>query len=156
MFERRGAVCQGDDPVTTVVMDSGKHCAAVFRSATQGPFLLTVLNDGGIVTSTGGGIFGPDHIDCGGTCHAVFQEDSMVTLTAANADGFRFTGWTLDCSGTPPATTVVMSGPRTCRANVQPFALDVSVTGSGVVTSAPPGSTAVRRAPSRRAWAPSR
>ena len=135
VFERWAVDCQDTAPQTLVTMDASRHCAALFRDAAPEQFLLTVLNGGGRVTSSGGGMLGPDHIDCGGTCNAIFPHGSVVTVSAANANGFRFTGWSFDCSGTAPQTAVTMSGPRTCRADFQPFALGVSVTGSGAVSS---------------------
>jgi uncharacterized repeat protein (TIGR02543 family) len=138
-FEHWAIGCQDTAPQTLVTMDTSRHCAAVFRDVAPEPYLLTVLNGGGLVTSLGGGILGPDHIDCGQTCNAIFPPDTVVSLSAANASGFRFTGWGADCSGTAPETTVTMGGPRTCRADFQPFSLSVSVTGSGVVTSDPAG-----------------
>ncbi len=145
---------QVEGGLEVVNMDASRHCAELFRDTGIEPFLLTVSNGGGLVTSSGGGILGPDHIDCGDICSAIFGRDTVVSVTAGNASGFRFTGWASDCSGTAPETTITMSGPRTCRANYQPFALAVSVTGSGVVTSNPAGLPAVRRAPSPRVRAP--
>jgi len=138
-FERWGIDCQGETPEILVVMEASRQCAAVFRDTGIEPFLLTVVNGGGLVTSSGGGILGPDHIDCGETCSAIFPRATAVTLSAQSANGFRFAGWATDCSGTSPETTVTVNGPRTCRANFQPFTLAVSVTGSGVVTSDPAG-----------------
>ena len=140
-FERWSLDCADTAPQTLLIMDASRHCAAILRDTGNEPYLLTVVNRGGLVTSTGGGIMGPDHIDCGEVCSAIFVTDSVVTVSAMNANGFRFAGWALDCSGTAPQTTVTMSAPRMCRADFLPFSLGVSVTGSGVVTSNPAGIT---------------
>ncbi|MGH7753722.1 MAG: RCC1 domain-containing protein, partial [Gemmatimonadales bacterium] len=131
VFEGWAIDCPRTDSQIQVFMDRSKHCAARFRSNTPEPFLLTVLNGGGRVTSTSGGILGPDHIVCGETCNAIFPPNTLVTLSAADANGFDFTGWAFDCSGTAAEARVTMDGPRTCRADFRPFDLGVSVTGSG-------------------------
>jgi alpha-tubulin suppressor-like RCC1 family protein len=136
VFEGWTIDCQGADLRTTVVMDRSKLCAARFRRATSEPFLLTVHSGGGHVVSTGGGILGPDHIDCGTTCHTIFPADTVVTLTATSSD---FTGWSGDCTGTASQAVVVMNRARTCRASFGRFSLTMAVDGQGSVTSAPAG-----------------
>src|SRR5262245_10931360 len=117
-------------------MDQSKHCVARFRFGASGPFLLTIVNGGGHVESSEGGILGPEQIDCGATCHAIFAAGSVVTLDAIGSD---FTGWSGDCSGSAPQTAVTMDRSKTCRAHFQRFALTMVVEGEGTVTSAPAG-----------------
>jgi alpha-tubulin suppressor-like RCC1 family protein len=139
-FERWAVDCQGSEPETSIVLDRSKSCAAHFRTTAFDALLLTVINGGGRVTSSGGGSrLGPAAIDCGQTCSAIFPENTVVTLTAEDANGFEFTGWVRDCSGTARETSVVMTGPKTCEARFRPFELNVSVTGNGTVTSSPAG-----------------
>jgi alpha-tubulin suppressor-like RCC1 family protein len=137
VFEGWGLDCSGTDPQATVVLDRSRRCVGRFRA--EEPFLLRVISSGGRVTSSGGGIFGPAGIDCGDTCAAIFPEGTLVDLTAAESAGFGFSGWGGDCGGTVRATSVVMDGPRACRADFRAFTLAVTVTGEGRVTSAPPG-----------------
>jgi uncharacterized repeat protein (TIGR02543 family) len=119
-------------------MDCSKHCAARYSNVAPDPRLLSVFSDGGVVTSRGDGVLsGP--IDCGAICQSVFEGNTIVTLTATPASGFGFSGWSADCTGTSPETTVTMDAPKACRANFRPFDLAVAVTGEGRVTSDPIG-----------------
>jgi len=57
-------------------------------------FLVTKSGSGdGLVSSS------PVGIDCGSVCSILFQEDTLVTLTAAPDTNSIFTGWSGDCSG---------------------------------------------------------
>ncbi len=139
-FERWLGDCQGAGLQAPIVLDRSRHCTAVYRNASAIPLLLSVTRNGnGLVTSSGGGIFGPAAIACGQTCNAAFRQNTVVTLTAADANGFAFTGWALDCAGTARAIDVLLDRPKTCRADYRPFELDASVIGGGTVTSVPAG-----------------
>jgi alpha-tubulin suppressor-like RCC1 family protein len=138
-FERWALDCQGQPAETALVLDARKHCVARFGRATPDPFLLSVVTGGGRVTSSGGGVLGPDRIDCDPTCSAIFPGNTEVMLSAADAGGFGFTGWSLDCGGTARQTSVLMDAPHTCRADFRAFRLGVTVSGVGRVTSDPAG-----------------
>ncbi|WP_240099081.1 InlB B-repeat-containing protein [Thermomonas flagellata] len=93
------------------------------------------LSGSGKVTSS------PAGIDCGSTCSATFDAGTQVTLTASPASGQTFTGWSGDCSGSATACTVAMTQARSVGAAFAParYALNVSLSGSGKVTSSPAG-----------------
>jgi alpha-tubulin suppressor-like RCC1 family protein len=134
-FDGWSADCSGSALQTSIVLERRKHCVARYRSVETNARLLTVGSGGGHVTSSGGGILGPEAIDCGDTCHAVFPLGTIVTLSLVEgAPGFRFNGWSGDCSGTNEQTTVTLDAARRCLATFRPFRVDVSVTGSGRVT----------------------
>jgi len=62
-----------------------------------GTYMLTAAVDGtgdGTVTSS------PAGIDCGDDCTFVFDEGTVVTLTAVSSPNSTFAGWSGDCSGT--------------------------------------------------------
>jgi uncharacterized repeat protein (TIGR02543 family) len=72
---------------------------------------LTVTKTGeGEITST------DNTINCGETCQADYEVDSIVTLTATPTTGSTFSGWTGDCSGTSTTTTVTMDSAKNCSA----------------------------------------
>lgn len=76
-------------------------------------FALTVTKDGngsGTVTSS------PTGINCGTDCTEDYNYGTEVTLTATAGTGSTFTGWSGDCSGTNPTTTVTMTKARSCTA----------------------------------------
>jgi hypothetical protein len=91
---------------------------------TSATFTLTVTNGGhGTVTS--------DHsssINCGSDCTEDYNAATPVSLTATPDAGYRFDGWTGDCSGTS-ACNLSMDGARNVGAT---FVLnDVALNGSG-------------------------
>jgi len=92
-----------------VTMNAAKTVTANFTVPT---FVLTVSKTGagtGTVTST------PAGIDCGATCSFSFNNNTMVTLTAAPAAGSTFTSWSGACTGSG-GCTVTMSAARTVTA----------------------------------------
>jgi len=97
------------------------------------------------VTSTGSGTVSssPVGIDCGGDCSESYADSASVTLTAAQAPGSIFTGWSGGgCSGTGPCTvTLNANASVTATFNKIQRALTVtrSGAGSGTVTSNPAG-----------------
>ncbi len=130
-----GDLISSANPVT-MTMDASKIVTATFILQHE----LTVVPDGtgsGTVTSE------PAGISCGATCVAPFDENTVVTLTAAAATGSTFTGWTGEgCSGTGDCT-VTMTAAKTVTATftLDQFTLTVAKdgTGSGTVTSNPAG-----------------
>ena len=109
-------------------------CSSAIPVAGLTTFALTVGKTGsGTVTSS------PTGISCGSTCSANFASGTPVTLTATPASGFVLTGWGGACSGSG-SCIVTMNAAQTVSATfTQVYALSVTVTGSGTVTSAPTG-----------------
>jgi uncharacterized repeat protein (TIGR02543 family) len=66
-----------------------------------------------VVNSNVGGI------GCGATCSAVYQSGTTVVLTAVPQSGWRFVGWTGDCSGTS-ICTIVINGSKNVGALFRP------------------------------------
>src|SRR5205823_4585379 len=103
-------------------------------------FTLTVTkagNGSGTVTSS------PPGINCGATCSAVYDNGTVVTLTATADAGSTVTGGS-GCDAVSGTTcTVTMSAARavTITFTRERFTLTVNKTGtgSGTVTSSPPG-----------------
>ena len=81
-------------------------------SAPPPRFTLSVDRAGtGSVTST------PSGIDCGATCSAAYDGDTVVTLAATPADGSTFKGWS-GCDRVSGTTcTVTMNAPRSVTAS---------------------------------------
>ena len=76
----------------------------VLAGLTPPAFTLSVSKTGtgsGTVTST------PVGINCGATCSYGFDENALVTLTAAPNTGSTFTGWSGICSGTSPCQVMM-------------------------------------------------
>ena len=96
------------------------------------------------VTGVGTVNSSPAGIHCGSSCSAGFNQDASVTLTASPEAGQVFSNWSGACSGNAATCTLTMNAAKSVTANFVPagtgtFALNVSVTGSGKVTSSPSG-----------------
>ncbi|TMM39752.1 MAG: PKD domain-containing protein [Actinobacteria bacterium] len=102
-----------------------------------GPVNVTVAGKGTVTSAPAG-------IACPPSCSETFDVGSTVTLTAAAANGARFTGWSDGCAGTAPdcAVTVTATGVKATATFAALPVLTVkqptsgSVTGSGI--SCPP------------------
>ena len=117
--------CSGGDAGVLVVVEGDKRCVARFRPQTH---LLTVTVVGsGSVTSV------PAGVDTGaGALVAAFEWGAAVTLTATPNTGpqeISFVGWSGDCNGSTPTTTVTLDGAKSCTAmfSVTPYDLTVAV-----------------------------
>lgn len=85
---------------------------------------LTIIKTGeGEITSM------DSNINCGINCQSDYALNSNITLTATPVTGFRFTGWSHDCTGTATTITVTMDTAKTCMAtfNVAPDNLDTGL-----------------------------
>lgn len=98
---------------------------------------LSVSKSGG-----GNGTVSGNGIDCGGTCSVLLDQGAAVSLAAAAAGGSVFIGWSGDCTGTGSCSPD-MSAARSVDAmfvpSTQQYALTVTVSGSGAITSSPKG-----------------
>ena len=119
-----------------VTVDAAKSVTAAF---TLNPNTLTVTKDGngsGTLTSS------PAGINCGLTCAASYDSNTVVALTATPSTGSAFTGWSGACTGTG-ACNVTMDAAKSVTATftLNTFTLSVSKSGngSGIVTSSPTG-----------------
>jgi uncharacterized repeat protein (TIGR01451 family) len=99
-----------NDP--TASNNTATTTTAVTTSGT--PFRLTVTAAGnGKVTSN------PAGIDCGlgsTTCQAMYNNGTVVTLTATPAAGARFDHWEKGCTGTSPSCSVTVNSNISVRA----------------------------------------
>ena len=117
-----GAGCSGTG-TCQVTMSAAREVTATFvRRHT-----LAVANGG-----TGSGAVTGAGIDCGTDCEETYDQDTLVTLTAAPAQGSRFGGWSgAGCSGTG-SCQVTMSAARDVAATfVRQHALAIARTGNG-------------------------
>ena len=90
-FSGWSGACSGTGPCV-VTMTQAQSVTATF---TQNTYPLTVSIAGsGTVTSTDG------YINCGSVCAYDYLSGTVVTLNAAPAQGWNFTGWSGACSGT--------------------------------------------------------
>ena len=116
VFAGWGGACSGTSAATSVSVSGTTTCSATFTASGGGasgpPYTLTVT------TPTGGKIQGAG-INCGsgGTACSVTMPAAMTLgLTATASEGYTFTAWTGDCTGTTSTQWLSLKGPRSCGA----------------------------------------
>jgi uncharacterized protein (DUF2345 family) len=105
------AACSDGSPLDNVDLSAGETVTCTFTNTKQ--VTLTVNRTGtgsGTVTSN------PAGINCGADCTETYNGNTVVALTATPAAGSSFAGWSGDCSGTDPTTSVTMNADKTCTA----------------------------------------
>ncbi len=126
-----GAGCTGTGPCT-VTMDGAKSVTATFGA--NRTLDVVVFGSGEVAASVGG------NICYGGTCGPwSYAQGTEVVLSATPSSGYRFTGWSGGCTGTGTCTVTLGADTTVTASFTAERALDVSVSGSGTVTSSPAG-----------------
>jgi Hypothetical glycosyl hydrolase family 15/Divergent InlB B-repeat domain len=134
-----GGACSGTTAQCVIVASAAENISANFAPAAQMESLQVTVGGAGSVTSN------PVGISCIGpaTCSQSYASGTAVTLSAAPASGNTFVGWTGACSGSASTCTVTMNAAQSVGANfaavAQNDSLQVTVGGSGTVTSSPAG-----------------
>ncbi len=121
----------GSTNPTTITMDGNKSVSATFSELPPEMFTLTanVVGSGTVTLSPTGG---------------VYEAGTIVTLTAAPAEGFSFSSWSGDLIGSTSPATITMDGNKSATATFvelppQTFTLPTSVVGSGSIVLSPAG-----------------
>jgi 3D (Asp-Asp-Asp) domain-containing protein len=131
-FEGWSGACAGKVSCT-VTMDAAKTVAALFGTAPQNTYTLSVTKIGkvGTVTST------PSGINCGNVCSVNLPSNTSVILTASPFVSSQFTGWSGACSGIGQCT-VNLDGAKTVTASFAVIPPQKNLTvrkfGEGIVT----------------------
>ena len=135
--------CSGESPSCNLWMTGTRSVTGTFKKLPPDAKYLTVTRLGsgaGSVTST------PAGINCGENCVQGFVDGTKVTLKANPAENARFSGWGGACSGSGATCTVTMNQTRGVTASFEELPADSPVltvtksgTGSGSVSSSPPG-----------------
>lgn len=102
--------CTGAALTCTVTMTEARTVGASFTpsAATRFPLTVSTTGDGRVTSSPAG-------IDCGSTCAASFDADTVVGLNAVPGAGYAFDGWSGACSGTTTCN-VTLSAARSVTA----------------------------------------
>jgi hypothetical protein len=108
-FGAWGGSCSGTAPTTSVSMLFHKTCDVAFceTATAQVAIGLGVTGQGEVRTNL-------ETLSCKGACAACLPQGSQVTLTALPFEGYRFLGWTGDCSGTEPTLTLTLDADLSC------------------------------------------
>jgi len=124
--------CTGTSSTCTLTMDASRSVTATF---TTKPVLQVekLGTGGGIVMSS------PSGINCGNDCNEPYDQGTSVTLTANPNGTSTFAGWGGACSGMSCTVTMNASKSVTATFTGVDQQLTVTVSGTGTVTSNPPG-----------------
>ncbi|WP_342039365.1 InlB B-repeat-containing protein [Pontibacter indicus] len=117
----------GDVNPLKLIMDADKNVSATFELIPPTVYTLT-LHD-----PTNGSIEADPAADS-------YVAGTEVTLRAIPDDGYRFTGWSGDASGTEATTAVVMNANKTVSATFEPiptFTLTIAESSNGSITQDP-------------------
>ena len=108
--------------------------ASTWVTAAANTLSVSVAGSGSVTSS-------PSGISCTTNCNTSFAPGTSVSLTATPTSGAQFTGWSGGCSGTTNPCSVNLANPALVTANfsLPSFALTVSKSGNGTVTSSPAG-----------------
>jgi hypothetical protein len=114
---------------TLTVTNAQPRVTALFRALASDTVLLSVQS------TLGGSVTQP-------AADGLYAKDTVVTLTAVPGNGYEFTGWSGDASGTDPQFTLTLDTSKTVRAEfrrvgVVSHALNVTVSGPGTVRRLP-------------------
>jgi uncharacterized repeat protein (TIGR02543 family) len=127
VFDGWGGACNGSGEHCTVRLNENKNVSAAWSASNDTAQLVVNITGSGNVS--GGGI------DCPNKCIATVGNNTAVTLQAAPSDGYVFTGWSGDCTGSVATCTVTMNGDATVNATFTPAnTLSVTVVGNGAVS----------------------
>lgn len=134
-------------PVTTYTFSnvSANHTIEAFFAQDTNQLTVTVdIPAGGLITSA------PVGINCGSTCTKTYNSGTTVTLTAAAAIGYNFTGWTGICTGTSTCT-ITMDSPKTVTAGFikKTYTITAAADDYGKGSITPAGSTTVNHGDSK-------
>ena len=136
-FAGWSGACSGTGVCNVTLMQN----ISVMASFSTSPVLTVAL--GG--TGTGGVTSNPSGINCGQTCSASFDPNTLVTLTATAAANSSFAGWTGGSCGSGPTCVVTLSASEKVTAIFNPvqsapvLTVGLSGNGTGTVTSQPSG-----------------
>jgi hypothetical protein len=124
LFTGWSGACSGTAPCT---LPAGISAAAVTATFGLPARTLTVTTAGsGQVTATG--------VACPGDCSETYASGTVVTLTAAPAAGWRFTGWSGGGCGTAASCDVTLDADKATEATftaIPSYALSVALGGFG-------------------------
>jgi hypothetical protein len=140
--------------LNTAVLDAGRDDYYGFTAAQHGGSQFDVQSSAWLagrpqfplsVTLSGQGsvdVTGPGGTrSCATSCSIALENGTAVTLTAKAAPGSRLVGWLEACAGTKPTCSLTADAAKSATAQFGSarYAVKVSVSGNGKVTSSPAG-----------------
>ena len=106
--------CAGEGNSVTITLDGDKTCTAKFIK--QYDLTVEVAKKKHADGDTPGDGFIRGDLECKDSCTVTQDVGSQFNLEAVPAKSATFDGWTVDCSGDDPSTSVTLNGDKTCVA----------------------------------------
>lgn len=79
----------------------------------------------------GGTLRFSDQQTCSESCTKEYKRNSQITITATPISGYRFSGWTGDCSGSTDTCALNLTGNKLVQATFVPLKYDLSLSNNG-------------------------
>jgi len=145
-FQEWTGDCTGSS-ACQIVMDGSKSVGVVFAPKPPSVFKLAIDNLGGGSVVSRSTPDNPLQIDCGKSCSADYPISTQVDLAPTAEPGYRFAGWQ-SCTQSGDTVTydnhcqLTVTGGRAINAKFEPiprYALNVALSGHGLVQSSPEG-----------------
>ena len=130
------APCDWEAATCQITMNEDQAALASFTELESYALTVTVSGSGSVSSSPGG------IASCVESCEATFVEGTVVTLTAATGSGWTFEGWDAPCDSGATTCQITMNSDQDAHASfteLESYALRVTVSGSGSVSSSPGG-----------------
>jgi List-Bact-rpt repeat protein len=102
--------CAGTSLTCSVPVNGHTDVGATFATTARYSLSIGRSNPGTVTSDVGG-------INCGSTCSAKLDPDTVVTLTATPPAGKSFVGWSNGCSGTAPTCSVTLTKDTSVQAS---------------------------------------
>jgi uncharacterized repeat protein (TIGR02543 family) len=114
----------------TITMDGNKTVAATFTVLQQYTLAINLLGGGTVTANPADSLL-------------LYDEGTVVTLTATPATGFQFSGWSGDFSGATNPATITMDTSKTVMATFTPISVTDNVAHEETQTGGSANSTSV-------------
>jgi uncharacterized repeat protein (TIGR01451 family)/uncharacterized repeat protein (TIGR02543 family) len=124
LFDKWQGDCAVDGPTCSTTVTGSRDITATFTLITYTVYVTKTGDGSGAITSE------PAGIDCGATCSAVFNYNTVVTLTAVPITGSKSAEWSGNCTIDGLVCVTTVTGTREVTATFNLITTNLSVSQS--------------------------